>query len=180
MIEFTYQDRPSTLRTNPVRGRRGGFTLVELLVVIAVIALLVALLIPAVQSAREAARRAQCGNNLKQVGIALHGYHDATSSLPPGRFLTYDPRFAGKNPPCTSPAVDKSAHLFLLPYLEQPGLFNAINSDLTIFGPENTTVHSASRSRPSPARATPGRARPSPWRPGPCCRMPPTRRGGGR
>lgn len=100
-----------------------------------------ALLLPAVQSAREAARRAWCGSNLRQIGLALHGYHDSFGSLPPGRFLTYDPRFAGKNPPCTSPVVDKSPHLFLLPFLEQAGLFNAINQDLSIFGPENTTVH---------------------------------------
>ena len=64
--------------------RRSGFTLIELLVVIAIIAVLIALLLPAVQAAREAARRAQCVNNLKQIGLAMHNYHDANNALPAG------------------------------------------------------------------------------------------------
>ena len=67
-----------------MRYRRLGFTLIALLVVIAIIAVLITLLLPAVQAAREAARRIQCTNNLKQIGLAMHGYHDVNNCLPPG------------------------------------------------------------------------------------------------
>ena len=122
--------------------RSGGFTLIELLVVIAIVGILAGLLIPAVQAAREAARRAQCANNLKQIGLALHNYEASFGSLPPGRMMTYDRRFAGIAPPCTSRLVDKSLFVHILPQLEQQVLYDSINCDLTIFGQENQTARS--------------------------------------
>ena len=102
-----------------LRDLRRGFTLIEVLVVIAVIGLLVALLLPAVQAAREAARRMQCGNNLRQIGLALQGYHDAVGSLPWGQGPF------GWN--------DWGAVALSLPYLEQNVLFNGINFSSDLF-----------------------------------------------
>ena len=120
--------------------RVAGFTLIEVMVTVSIISLIAGILLPAVQAARETARRVGCANNLKQIGIALHAYHDLFGSLPPGRMMTYDPRFAGPAPPCTSTFVDKSFLVLLLPQLEQSACFNAINQSLTILGRENRTV----------------------------------------
>jgi prepilin-type N-terminal cleavage/methylation domain-containing protein/prepilin-type processing-associated H-X9-DG protein len=101
--------------------RRHGFTLIELLVVIAIIAVLIALLLPAVQSAREAARRAQCTNNLKQMGLAMHNYHQAVGSFPLGNTLAYSD--VGQQTDWGT----WSAHAMMLPYMEQGPLYNACN-----------------------------------------------------
>jgi prepilin-type N-terminal cleavage/methylation domain-containing protein/prepilin-type processing-associated H-X9-DG protein len=98
--------------------RRSGFTLVELLVVIAIIGILIALLLPAVQAAREAARRAQCNNNLKQIGLALHNYHDTFKSFPPGWV------YFGSNQPEFGWAV------FSMPFMEQKPLYDAIDPNV--------------------------------------------------
>ncbi len=109
--------------------KRSAFTLIELLVVIAIIAVLIALLLPAVQMAREAARRTQCRNNLKQIGLALHNYHDTHNVFPPGRMH-----------PSSAPGDwDGRASVFthIIPFLEEASLFNTANFQI----PNNLLVN---------------------------------------
>jgi len=107
-----------------IRKMRGGFTLIELLVVIAIIAVLIALLLPAVQAAREAARRAQCTNNLKQIGLALHNYHQTANSFPQGKSMAASAaNYAGGYAGWT----EWSAQAEMLGYMEGGNIYNSIN-----------------------------------------------------
>jgi prepilin-type N-terminal cleavage/methylation domain-containing protein len=103
-----------------IRDKKGGFTLIELLVVIAIIAILISLLLPAVQQAREAARRSQCRNNLKQLGLALHNYHDTFRLCPYRRGGTAGPGSYDNN-------GRASGFVGLLPFIDQAGLYNEID-----------------------------------------------------
>ncbi len=107
-----------------IKHRRHGFTLIELLVVIAIIAVLIALLLPAVQAAREAARRSQCVNNLKQIGLGLHNYHSTTGAFPMGSCPTTPP---AKPTAPRNGWGNWSAQALLLGYLEQQSVYNAAN-----------------------------------------------------
>jgi prepilin-type N-terminal cleavage/methylation domain-containing protein/prepilin-type processing-associated H-X9-DG protein len=114
----------------PPHVRRSGFTLIELLVVIAIIAILIGLLLPAVQKVREAAARSKCQNNLKQLGLALHAYHDANNGFPPA--YTYPPT-----------AAEPFVHAWgtrVLPYLEQAPLYAQYDLKQHAFLAPNTTV----------------------------------------
>jgi prepilin-type N-terminal cleavage/methylation domain-containing protein/prepilin-type processing-associated H-X9-DG protein len=136
----------------PRRRFRHGFTLIELLVVIAIIAVLIALLLPAVQSAREAARRAQCVNNLKQIGLGIANYESANASLPIG--CVYNT--AGPNPNCTQAIGNApfaySLFALMLPYIEQQPMYNAINFNIapgghTYFGVDAGAINYTSMSK---------------------------------
>ena len=115
--------------------RRNGFTLIELLVVIAIIAVLIALLLPAVQQAREAARRTQCKNNLKQIGLALHNYLEVHTTFPPSF--------------CFSTAGSWSVHGRILPYMEQASAYSQVRLDRDWADPFNEATHVAQLRVPS-------------------------------
>jgi prepilin-type N-terminal cleavage/methylation domain-containing protein/prepilin-type processing-associated H-X9-DG protein len=121
-----------TARSSCIKFRR-GFTLIELLVVIAIIAVLIALLLPAVQAAREAARRAQCVNNLKQMGLAINNYESAAGCYPMGG-ITYQ---EWPVPTTAADCANQKLHTmfaFMLPYMEQQPVFNSINFNLNSGG----------------------------------------------
>jgi prepilin-type N-terminal cleavage/methylation domain-containing protein/prepilin-type processing-associated H-X9-DG protein len=129
-VPWNWKPAPSQVRCGAMidcrtpmvsRWLRRGFTLIELLVVVAIIGVLIALLLPAVQQAREAARRSQCVNNLKQIGLAIHAYADSYDVFPAGRSSIVEAVVGGEN---------WSVHSFLLPWLEQGAAFDALNFHL--------------------------------------------------
>src|SRR4051794_2502647 len=105
-----------------MRHARRGFTLIELLVVIAIIAVLIALLLPAVQAAREAARRIQCTNNLKQMGLAIANYMETFGTTPVHEYRRSD-EYGGT----AGKSGNRGWHCHILPYVEQSAMYNAIN-----------------------------------------------------
>ena len=128
---------------------RKAFTLVELLVVIAIIGILIALLLPAVQAAREAARRSQCTNKMKQLGVALHNYLDTHECFPPSEVANRQCRYARPTAPPTDPtwvyeAMNLNGLVLLLPFLEQQALHDEFDFNYAF----STYIHSAVASPP--------------------------------
>ena len=135
--------------THAATRRQRGFTLIELLVVIAIIAVLIALLLPAVQAAREAARRSQCRNNLKQIALAAHNYHDVNSTFPPAFDLLLQSngcafiQFCMANPLCGYCHTDGNIHVWaerLLVYVEATTVYQKICMNAPIFSPANLSA----------------------------------------
>lgn len=126
--------------------RLRAFTLIELLVVIAIIAVLIGLLLPAVQKVREAAARMKCQNNLKQLGLAMHNYHDSQGTLPPGADVS-NPGTTSNNTWCTTGNVFAPWTVYVLPYIEQDNLFKQFtlkvrfnDTGFAMIAPNNTSA----------------------------------------
>src|SRR5262245_3703034 len=124
------------LSAQPTRARR-AFTLIELLVVIAIIAILIGLLLPAVQKVRESAARLKCQNNIKQLGLGVHNYHDANGKFPPAVQIAAPPPNGTNNMLSTyrTPGFGPNWAVFILPYVEQDNLFKANATGIANFMP---------------------------------------------
>ncbi len=147
-----------------LKRQQRAFTLIELLVVIAIIAVLIALLLPAVQQAREAARRTQCKNNLKQIGLGLHNYHDTYTKFPAAMYFSNFPNQNGAALPGYQSTNGGTMHgpnwlVGMLPYIDQAPLYNQINFTQAMGAAANATITSASMSAfvcPSDGQASSG------------------------
>src|SRR5262245_54803560 len=130
----------AAIRTRTSRG----FTLIELLVVIAIIAVLIALLLPAVQAAREAARRSQCVNNMKQIGLELHNYESANGTLPPAKLYSAGTTTTSNDPGGTGEVLNTTLFTLILNGIEQTARFNAYNFSL----PSCNSINSGVNTKP--------------------------------